>query len=129
MAYNKVILIGRLVRDAEVKYTQSGKPVATFTLAVDRPTAKGEAKEADFLPIVAWDKLGETIGTYTQKGSKILVEGRLQVRSYDNKEGKKVYVTEVIAGKVEFLDSKGEAKQEDAGFDDMGQSFSEDIPF
>lgn len=126
MAYNKVILIGRLVRDAEVKYAQSGKAVATFTLAVDRPSAKGEAKETDFVNCVAWDKLGETIGNYTQKGSKILIEGRLQVRSYDNKEGKKVYVTEVIASKMEFMESK---KTEQSGFDSMGSVDTDSIPF
>ena len=130
MAYNKVILTGRLVKDPEVNHTESGKVITKFTLAVDRPpTSKGAQKETDFIPCVAWDKTAEVIGNYTQKGSLILVEGRLQIRSYENKEGKKVYVTEVIVGKMEFLGSKGEAKQADAGFEDMGQSFSEDVPF
>lgn len=129
MAYNKVILIGRLVKDAEVKYVSSGKAVATFTLAVDRPTAKGEQKEADFINCVAWDKTGETIGNYTQKGSKILVDGRLQIRSYEAKDGGKRYATEVIVGRMEFLDTKGDNKKSDADFGSMGQSFDADIPF
>ena len=126
MAFNKIILIGRLVRDAEVKYTQTGTTVAQFTLAVDRPVAKGEQKEADFISCVAFGKLAETIGNYTQKGSKILVEGRLQVRNYENKEGKKVYVSEVIVNGMEFLESKAKAEQTDFG--SMGVDAS-DIPF
>lgn len=127
MAFNKVILIGRLVRDAEVKYTQSGTTVAQFTMAVNRPVAKGEQKEADFIACVVFGKLAETIGNYTQKGSKILVEGRLQVRNYENKEGKKVYVSEVIVNGMEFLESK--AKAEQSGFDSMGSVDTADIPF
>ena len=124
---NKILLTGRMVRDAEVKYTQSGTTVAQFTLAVDRPVAKGEQKEADFISCVAFGKLAETIGNYTQKGSKILVEGRLQVRNYENKEGKKVYVSEVIVNGMEFLESK--AKAEQSGFDSMGSVDTSDIPF
>ena len=127
MAFNKVILIGRLVRDAEVKYTQSGTTVAQLTLAVDRPVAKGEQKEADFIACIAFGKLAETIGNYTQKGSKIMVEGRLQVRSYENKEGKKVYVSEVIMNGMEFLESK--AKSEQSGFAEMGSVDTDSIPF
>lgn len=131
MAYNKVILIGRLVKDAEVKYTNSGKAVATFTLAVDRPSAKGEQKEADFINCVAWDKTGETIGNYTQKGSKILVDGRLQIRSYEAKDGGKRWATEVIVGRMEFLETKNKADDNNSGFSEMGTEvpFNEEIPF
>ena len=124
---NKILLTGRLVRDAEVKYTQSGTTVAQFTMAVDRPVAKGEQKEADFISCVAFGKLAETIGNYTQKGSKIMVEGRLQVRNYENKEGKKVYVSEVIVNGMEFLESKNKTDQADFG--SMGSVDTSDIPF
>lgn len=107
---NKVILIGRLTRDPEVRYTQSGVAVATFTLAVDRRFAKKDANDgqptADFIPIVCWRKLAEVCGNNLVKGRRVGVEGRMQVRSYDAQDGSKRYVTEVIADEVEFLDSK-----------------------
>lgn len=108
---NLVILTGRNVREVEVKSTQSGMKVALFTMAVDRPVAKDKEKQSDFINIVAWDKLAETCEKFVTKGMKVLVEGRLQTRNYDDKDGKKVYVTEIVATKVEFLD-KIEKKQE-----------------
>ena len=103
---NKVILIGRLVKDPEMRYTQSGKGVCSFVLAVDRRFSKEGQQTADFIPIVAWNKLAEIVGDNLTKGRRISVEGRMQVRNYDAQDGTKRYVTEVIADEVEFLDSR-----------------------
>ena len=101
---NKVILIGRLTRDPDVKNTTSGKTVASFTLAVDRRFKnKDGQKEADFVPIVVWGKQAEIVQQYLSKGSQIGISGRLQVRSYDDKEGQRRYATEVIAEEVNFI--------------------------
>lgn len=110
---NKVILMGRLARDPEIRYTQSTKAVATFTLAVDRRvrrSADGQPPQqtADFIPIVAWDKTAELCGNYLTKGRQVLIEGRMQVRSYDAQDGSKRYVTEVIADNVEFIGSRSD---------------------
>ena len=102
---NKVILAGRLTRDPEVRYTQSGKAVATFTLAVDRFSSQGQ-READFIPVVVWGKIAEVCGNNLTKGRKVLVDGRLQVRNYEDKTGQKRYVTEVVAQTVEFLERR-----------------------
>ena len=111
MSFNLTIMVGRLTRDAEMRTTQSGTKILQFSLAVDRPVAKDKEKQADFFNVVAWDKLAENCDGYLRKGMKILVEGRFQNRSYDDKDGKKVYVTELFAEKVEFLE-KIEKKQE-----------------
>lgn len=104
---NRVILAGRLVRDPEVRYTQTGKAVASFTLAVNRRFVRNaDQQQADFIPIVVWDKLAEICGNNLVKGRQILVEGRMQVRSYDAQDGSKRYVTEVVAQDVEFMDSR-----------------------
>ena len=107
---NKAILIGRLTRDPEVRYTQSGVAVCTFTLAVDRRFARRDANDgqptADFIPIVAWRKLAEICGNNLIKGRRISVEGRIQVRSYEAQDGSKRYVTEVVANDIEFMGSK-----------------------
>lgn len=110
---NKVILIGRLIKDPEIRYTQSGKGVASFVLAVDRRFSKEGQQTADFIPIVAWNKLAEIIGNNLTKGRRISVEGRMQVRNYDTQDGTKRYVTEVIADEVEFLDSKRDGQARD----------------
>lgn len=102
---NKAILVGNLARDPEVRYTQSGKAVASFTIAINRHTGNGE-NTADFIPVVVWDKLAEICGNNLIKGRKVLVEGRIQVRNYEGKDGVKRYVTEVIAQNVEFMESK-----------------------
>lgn len=105
---NRVILIGRLTRDPELRYTPSGVAVTQFTLAVDRPfTNQQNEREADFINIVTWRQLAETCANYLRKGRLTAVEGRIQVRNYDNNEGRKVYVTEVIADNVRFLESAG----------------------
>jgi single-strand DNA-binding protein len=104
---NRVILIGRLTRDPELRYTPAGVAVTQFTLAIDRPFTNQQTKEkeADFINIVTWRQLAETCANYLRKGRLTAVEGRLQVRNYDNNEGRKVYVTEVVADNVRFLES------------------------
>jgi single-strand DNA-binding protein len=116
---NRVILIGRLTRDPELRYTPAGVAVTQFTIAVDRPftTNQGE-READFIPVVTWRQLAETCANYLRKGRLTAVEGRIQVRNYENNEGKRVYVTEVIADNVRFLESSregGSAREEGGG--------------
>lgn len=104
---NKVLLIGRLTRDPELRYTQSNRAVTQISVAVSRNfTNQNGEREADFINVVVWDKAAENLKKYVGKGRMIAVEGRIQTRSYDNTEGKKVYVTEVIAQNVQFLDSK-----------------------
>lgn len=104
---NKVILVGRLATDPEVRYTQSGKAVASFNIAVSRFTGgQGQKDYTDFIPIVAWEKLAEICGNNLIKGRRILVEGRLQIRTYDANDGQKRRVAEVIAQNIEFLESK-----------------------
>ncbi|MBP1994623.1 single-stranded DNA-binding protein [Paenibacillus eucommiae] len=112
---NRVILIGRLTRDPELRYTPAGVAVTQFTLAVDRPFANSQTKEreADFINIVTWRQLAETCANYLRKGRLAAVEGRMQVRNYDNNEGRKVYVTEVIADNVRFLESSGSGNREE----------------
>ncbi|WP_145333304.1 single-stranded DNA-binding protein [Paenibacillus xylanexedens] len=103
---NRVVLIGRLTRDPELRYTPSGVATTTFTLAVDRPfTNQSGEREADFIPVVTWRQLAETCANYLRKGRLAAVEGRIQTRHYENNEGKRVYVTEVIADNVRFLES------------------------
>jgi single-strand DNA-binding protein len=104
---NKAILMGRLTRDPELRTTPSQVTVATFTLAVDRrfKSANGE-RQADFIPVVAWRNNADFVGKYCKKGSKMIVTGSIQTRTYDDKDGKKVYVTEVIADDIEFAESK-----------------------
>ena len=101
---NTVILIGRLTRDPELRYTNSGHAVANFTLAVDRPFSK--EKETDFIPIIVWQKQAENCAEYLLKGSQVAVEGRLQVRGYEDKQGNKRSATEVVASSVQFLDTR-----------------------
>lgn len=103
---NKAILIGRLCADPTTRQTQAGKTVASYRLAVDRPPNKDGQKEADFLNIVAFGSNGDFAAKYLQKGTKIAIEGRIQARSYDDKDGKKVYVTEIIVDRQEFCESK-----------------------
>ena len=110
---NRVILVGRLARDPDVRYTQSGKCNASFSLAVSRFNTK--ESPTDFIPIVAWEKLAEICGNNLIKGSQILVEGRMQVRNYDAQDGTKRYVTEVVAQHIEFMGSKPKASDDQSG--------------
>ena len=105
---NKVVLIGRLTRDPELRYTSSNIPSARFSLAVDRPfTSQSGERETDFINIVVWRKQAENVKKYITKGSLVAVEGRIQTRNYEDKDGKRVYVTEILANNISFLDSKG----------------------
>lgn len=118
--YNRVVLIGRMTAVPELKYTTQGTAVASFTLAANR---KFNKDETDFINIVVWRQQAEFTANYGDKGRLILVEGRLQTRTYENQEGKKVKVTEVVADEVRFLDSKKKDvdKKEDSGWDDLGR--------
>ena len=116
---NKVILSGNLVADPEIRTTSSDKTVATLRLAVRRAWKKTDENQpdADFFNIVAWERLAEFCRNYLTKGSKIIVEGRLQSRSYEAKDGTKRYVTEVIANEIEFASSKSDRPRE-SSYDD-----------
>ncbi|NTW05570.1 MAG: single-stranded DNA-binding protein [Peptococcaceae bacterium] len=139
--YNKIILIGRLTADPEMRYTSSGLPVANFTLAVDRGfnTKQGE-KETDFIDIIVWRGLAENCAKYIKKGSMVAVDGRLQIRSYEDKQGVRRKVSEVVAENVRFLDRKdtqsqygqGQGQQQNRAVEDEFSevSFTEDdLPF
>ncbi|MDD2486319.1 MAG: single-stranded DNA-binding protein [bacterium] len=146
---NRIILIGRLTRDPELRYTPSGAAVASFTLAVDRrfANAQGE-READFIRIIAWRKLAEICSNQLNKGRLVAIDGRLQVRSYDGQDGQRRTISEVVAEDVRFLDwpagkeggqaggrqsqsTEGSAKpQEDAdNLDDIMDVSLDDMPF
>ena len=122
---NRVVLIGRLTRDVELRYTQSGVAVGTFSLAVNRQftNASGE-READFINCVIWRKSAETLANYARKGTLVGVTGRIQTRSYDNQQGQRVYVTEVVADNFQLLESRSasENRQQSGGFQSSGQS-------
>ena len=134
---NKVILVGRLARDPELRTTGSGKSVATFSLAVDRRYKAEGQPTADFFNSVAWGKQAETICQYLGKGRQIALTGRLQSRSYDAQDGTKKYVTEVILEEFDFIGSKNDSApqnsqpQEDM---DLGEDFhlmadDDEVPF
>lgn len=126
-ALNKVILIGRLTREPEMRFTPAnGVAVTTFTLAVDRPylNQKGE-READFIKIVTWRKLAENCGNMLHKGRLVAVSGRIQVRSYDAQDGQRRYVTEVVADEVKFLDRPKESAS-GADYDNIDPDFDFD---
>lgn len=128
---NRIILIGRLTKDPELRYTQSGTAVASFTLAVDRsrPNQQGE-RETDFIPIVVWQKQAENCANYIGKGSLVAIDGRLQIRTYDDKEGQRRWVTEVVAESVRFLDRRDSAGGGSAKAIGSEVEFNEDdIPF
>lgn len=130
---NRVVLIGRLTKDPELRYTPNGVAVATFTLAVDRSrlNPQGE-READFIPIVVWQKQAENCANYIGKGRLVAVDGRLQVRTYDGKDGQRRWVTEVVAESVRFLDKRDSASGTSQEFGPVGNEVEftdEEIPF
>lgn len=140
---NRVVLAGRPTRDLELKSIKSGNSVCSFTLAVDRNfKSKSGEREADFINCVAWGKTAEVMSQYVKKGSLIGVDGRIQTRSYDNKEGQRVYVTEVVVENFSFLggsDKNGQgsknnqssSNQNNDPFDSNGQAdiSDDDLPF
>ena len=121
---NKVILMGRLTRDPDVKQTQSGRLVARFTLAVDRNISKANRREdqhtADFIGCEAWEKTADFAEKFLAKGKRVLLEGRIQTGSYEAQDGTKRYTTDVIAERIEFADSRRQ--------DDGGEGWPDDIP-
>ncbi len=131
MAYNKVILIGRLVADPELKKTPSGVSVTSFSLAVDRRYNKDEEKKADFISVVAWRNTAEFICKYFKKGAPILVEGELQTRSWEDQSGGKRYATEVVVSEARFVGSKsggGAAEEQSASGVPTAEPKFEEIP-
>ena len=124
---NKVMLLGRLTKDPEIRYTTNQKVVATFTLAVDRPfTGVDGKKEADFIPCVVWGKPAELIGNSCAKGHRLLVEGRLQIRNYEGKDGAKKFVAEVIVSGFDFIERKEPKTMAEMGNE---EPFDEKVPF
>ncbi len=130
---NTVILIGRLTRDPELRYTtNAGAALTTFTLAVDRPfTNQQGEREADFIRIVTWRKLAENCANYLGKGRLVAVDGRLQVRNYENSEGERRIIAEVVASNVQFLErGDSTANKGDTASDFVGEEVTEeDVPF
>lgn len=105
---NRVVLVGRLTRDPDLRYTPNGVAVANFTIACNRPfTNQQGQREADFINCVVWRRQAENLANYMNKGSLIGVDGRIQTRSFDDQEGKRVFITEVLAESIQFLESKG----------------------
>ena len=122
---NKVVIMGRMTKSPEIRYTPSQKVVASFTLAVDRPFTTPDGKrEADFIPVVVWGKAAELVGNSCAKGHRLLVEGRLQIRNFDAKDGTKHWVTEIISQNTEFIERK---EQKDAP--KQMQDIGEEVPW
>ena len=138
---NKVILMGRLTRDPEVRYSQGSSPlaIARYTLAVDRHRSREGEAAADFITCVAFGKAGEHAEKYYKKGLKVIVSGRIQTGSYTNKDGRKVYTTEVIVEEQEFAESKKDStyqetpqpspQTDDDGFMNIPEGIDEGLPF
>jgi single-strand DNA-binding protein len=133
--YNRIILAGNLTRDPEAKVTQTGEQLVKFAIAVNRKTKSGE--ETMFVDITAWGKLAETCNTYLRKGSSVLVEGRLTIRSYDDKDGNPRKATEVVIDAMQMLDRKGDSMGNRGGYSassNAGSSYGDEsieseIPF
>lgn len=127
---NSIVLLGRMTKDAEVRYTSTGKVVASFSLAVDRPyTGTDGKREADFINCTIWGKSAETLGNSVHKGQRVLVEGRLQIRQYTDKNGNKRTAAEVVTDRFEFIERKEQTETQ--GMETFGQQmpFDEEIPF
>lgn len=124
----KVIAMGRVTKEPEVRYTQSGKCVCTFIIAVNREFKNEDGNyDADFVPVVVWGKAAELAGNSLDKGHRILVEGRLQNRSYEAKDGSKRYIAEIISQHIEFVERKSDVKPKT--MDKMGTDVTGDTPF
>ena len=110
---NRVVMVGRLTRDPELRRTGNGAAVTSFTLALNRNYNSADGQQADYISCVVWNKVAENVEKYCSKGSLIGVEGRLRSRSYDNAQGQRVYVTEVVCDSVQFLETKPRDKYEE----------------
>ena len=123
---NRAVLIGRLTRDPELKYTTNGAAVASFNLAVNRQftNSQGE-READFINCVMWRKAAEIFCNYTHKGSLVGIDGRIQTRSYENQQGQRVYVTEVVADNFSLLESKSQSDQNNGSYVPQDNGFGQ----
>ncbi|WP_316572294.1 single-stranded DNA-binding protein [Neobacillus sp. YIM B06451] len=120
---NRVVLVGRLTKDPELRYTPSGVPMATFTLAVNRTFSNQQGeREADFINCVVWRKPAENVANYLKKGSLAGVDGRIQTRNYEGQDGKRVYVTEVVAESVQFLEPRNSGNRNDNNNDYYGSA-------
>lgn len=129
---NNVVLVGRLTKDPDLRYTASGTGVATFTLAVNRNFANQDGKrEADFINCVIWRKAAETLANYARKGTLLGVTGRIQTRNYENQQGQRVYVTEVVAEGFQLLESRStnEQRQNDDTRQKTNDNSSDSDPF
>ncbi|HHT37111.1 MAG: single-stranded DNA-binding protein [Candidatus Wallacebacter cryptica] len=125
---NRIILIGRLVADPQLRYTQSGLAVTSFTIAVDRSfVSQNGERETDFIDIVTWRKLAETCANHLNKGRLVAVEGRLQIRSYDDRDGIRRKAAEVVAEQVQFLDWPN--RDQDMTMTSPSESGFDDVPF
>ena len=108
---NRVVLVGRMTRDPELRRTGNGSAVASFTLAINRPKRNDEEQQADYISCVVWNKIAENVERYCSKGSLVGVEGRLRSRTYDNAQGQRVYVTEVVCDSVQFLETRAQRER------------------
>ena len=132
---NKAILHGDLAREVERRSTSTGKQVASTAIAINRRGTKDGQQQAAFIPLIAWRKTAEIFGKYLSKGSELLAEGRIQVRSYDDKNGNKKYITEIVVDSFDFCGYKnsggtsGPATEEQAQFGQQVNKSDEDIPF
>ncbi|EAH1035582.1 TPA: single-stranded DNA-binding protein [Listeria monocytogenes] len=125
---NRVVLVGRLTKDPDLRYTPAGAAVATFTLAVNRPFKNGQGEqEADFIQCVVWRKPAENVANFLKKGSMAGVDGRVQTRNYEGNDGKRVYVTEIVAESVQFLEPKhNPAESSTSNNNQNGANYSND---
>src|SRR5579864_9888 len=121
-SFNKVILVGRVVRDPEIRYVNSGAGVVKFSIAVNPNKRDAKPEDTLFADIVAWEKLAETCNTYLKKGMNVLVEGRLVIRSYDDKDGNKRKATEVVIDNMQMLGSRPGGSGDEGGFNGGGRS-------
>ena len=127
---NKVILLGRMTRDAEVRRGESDSIFARFSLAVDRRFKKdGEEQTADFINCVAFGKTAEFLEKFGHKGVKFIVEGRIQTGSYTNKDGVKIYTTDIVVENIEFAESKNAGGSGDSGFGSIPEEMEAEMPF
>ena len=131
---NKWIGIGRLTKDVDFRLTNTGVAVANFTLAISRPFLQNGERQTDYINCVTWRKQAENLSTYVKKGDQVAVEGMIQTRNYEGKDGKRVYVTEVMAESIQFLETKGKSQNKkpqqqsnDNPFQE--QPIQEDLPF